>query len=60
MFGGDGAGLVDGGAGQCVVSEAIDIARHAPGGLEQGFDGWGFEQGQFAAGQMQAVREILG
>ena len=60
MFGVDGAGFVDGGAGQCVVSESIDIAGHAPGGLEQGFDGWGLEQGQLAAGQMQAVREILG
>ena len=42
------------------MGEAIDLAGHALGGLEQRFDGGGLEQGQLAASQAQAVAEVLG
>ena len=50
MLGGDGAGLVDSGTGEGIVGKAIDVARHTLCGLEQGLDGWRFEQRQFTAG----------
>ena len=57
---GDGAVFGDGGAGQGVVGQAVDFAGHALGGLEQGFDGRGLEQGQLTAGQAQAMGQIIG
>jgi hypothetical protein len=44
-------GFGERGGGQRVVGEAIDLTRHALGGLEQRLDGGGLEQGQLAAGQ---------
>ena len=60
MLGGDGAGLIDGGTGERIVGEAVYLARHPLGGLEQRLDGRGLEQRQLAAGQAQAVGQIRG
>ena len=55
MVGIDGAGLVECGGGECIVGDSVDLARQSAGALEQGLDGGGFEQGQFATGEPQAV-----
>jgi hypothetical protein len=60
MLGGDLAGLFQGRTGQCVVGQTIDLARHAPGGLEQCLHGGRFEQRQLAAGQAQPMDEVVG
>ena len=60
MLGADVAGLVEGGAGERVVGQAVDLARHPLGGLEQRLDGRRLEQRQLAAGQAQAMGEVLG
>ena len=59
MVGIDGAGLVQRCGGECVVGDAVDLARQSTGALEQRLDGGGFEQGQFAAGEPQAVGEVV-
>ena len=58
MVGVDGPCLVEGGGGQRVVGDAVDLARQAARALEQGFDGGVLEQGEFAAGKAEAVLDI--
>ena len=58
VLGVDGAGLGEGGGGQCVVRGAVDLPGQAPGALGQGLDGGRLEQRQFAAGEAQAVFEV--
>ena len=58
VLGVDGARLGDGGGGQGVVGDAVDAPRQSAGGLEQGLDGGRLEQGQFGAGEAQAVGEV--
>ena len=59
MLGGDGAGVAERGGGQGVVGNAVDEPRQSARALEQCLDGAGFEQGEFAAGQTQAVGEVV-
>ena len=54
----DGSCLVEGGGGEGVVGDAVDLPRQAPGALEQGLDGGRLEQGQLAPGEAEAVLEI--
>ena len=58
VLGGDGAGVVERGGGQGVVGDPVDEPGQPARALEQGFDGGGFEQGELAAGQTQAVGEV--
>ena len=58
VLGGDGPGALCGGRGEGVVGEAIDEAGHSARAVRQRLDGGGVEQGEFAAGQMQAVGEV--
>ena len=58
VLGVDGAGLGEGGGGQCVVRRAVDLPGQASGTLEQGLDRGRLEQRQFAAGEAQAVFEV--
>ena len=51
-------GVVHSGGGERVVGDAIDLARHAVGGLVERFGGGLREQGQLGAGQAQAVLEV--
>ncbi len=60
VLAGDGFRFVDGGGGERIVGEAIDLSRQAVCGLEQCFDDGGLEQWQLAAGEAQAVEEVLG
>ena len=55
VFGVDGAGLGEGGGGERVVGDAVDLPGQAAGALEQGLGGGRLEQRQFAAGEAQAV-----
>ena len=59
VFDAHGAGVVERGGGQRVVGEAVDLARQSARALEQRFDGGGLEQRQLAAGQSQAVGEVV-
>ena len=54
----DGPGVVDGGGCEGVVGDAVDEPWQAARALEQRLDGGGFEQGEFAAGEAQAVGEV--
>ena len=56
----DLAGVVEGGGGQGVVGDAVDLSRHAVGGLEQDLERGRSEQGELGAGQAQAVLEVAG
>ena len=58
VFGVDGSRLVQRGGGQCVMDDAVDLARQSSGSLEECLDGGRFEQRQFASGQSQSVGEI--
>ena len=58
VLGGDSAGLVDGGGGEGVVGDAVDEPRQPARALRQRLDGGRFEQGEFAAGEAQAVGEV--
>jgi hypothetical protein len=42
------------------VSQSIELSRHALGGLEDRLDGGGLEEGQLAAGETQAMGEVVG
>ena len=53
-----GSCLVEGGGGEGVVGDAVDLAGQAPCALEQGLDGGSLEQGQFASREAEAVLEI--
>ena len=55
MFGSNGTDFVDGGTGECIVGESVDLARHALRGLKQCFDGWWLKQRQFTACQAQSL-----
>ena len=55
VLGGDGAGVVERGGGQGVVGDTVDEPGQPARALEQGLDGGGFEQGEFAACETQAV-----
>ena len=58
VVGVDGSCLVEGGGGEGVVGDAVDLAGQAPCALEQGLDGGNLEQGQFASREAEAVLEI--
>ena len=58
MVGVDGSGVFERGGGQRVVGDAVDLSRQAARALEQGLDGGGFEQWEFAAGEAQAMGQI--
>ena len=58
VFGGDGARALCGGGGECVVGDAVDAPGDAARAVRQRLDGGGFEQGEFAAGESQAVGEV--
>ena len=58
VVGVDGSCLVEGGGGERVVGDAVDLAGQAPCALEQGLDGRDLEQGQFASREAEAVLEI--
>ena len=51
--------VVDGGGGQGVVGDAVDESWQTARALEQRLDGGGFEQGDLAAGEAQAVGEVM-
>ena len=53
MFDADAFSLAKGGAGERIMGQAVDLAGHALGGLEQGLHGRWLEQRQLAAGQAQ-------
>ena len=59
MLGGDGAGAFRGGGGEGVVGDAIDEPGQSARALRQRLDGGGFEQGEFATGESQAVGEVV-
>ena len=59
VLGGDGTGVVEGGGGQGVVGDAIDESGQRARALEHGLDGGRLEQGEFAAGEAQAVGEVV-
>ena len=59
MLGGDGAGVAERGGGQGIVGGPIDEPWQPARALEQCLDGAEFEQGAFAAGQTQAVGEVV-
>ena len=58
MVGVDGSCLVEGGGGQRVVRDAVDLSRQPTRALEQGLDGRRLEERQLAACETEAVREI--
>ena len=60
VLAGDGFRFVDGGGGERIVGEAIDLSGQAVCGLEQCFDDGGLEQRQLTAGEVQAMDEVLG
>ena len=49
MVGVDGSCLVEGGGGQRVVRDAVDLSRQPTRALEQGLDGRRLEERQLAA-----------
>ena len=55
VFGGDGARALCGGGGEGVVGGTVDEPGQPARAVEQRLDGGGVEQGELAAGQMQAV-----
>ena len=58
VFGGDVAGLGDGGCEECVVGEEVGAPGEPAGGLVDGLDGRGLEDGVVAAGEAQMVLEV--
>ena len=59
MLGADGAGAFDGGGGEGVVGDSVDEPGQPAGALEQRLDGRRLEQGGLAAGETQAVGEVV-
>ena len=59
VHGGDGAGAFRRGGGEGVVGDAIDEPGQSASALEQRLDGGRLEQGQLAAGEAQAVGEVV-
>lgn len=55
---GDLIGFIERRGGQGVVSETIELSRHAVGGLEQGLDSGRCEHGKLGAGDTQSVLEV--
>ena len=58
MLGGDGAGAFRGGGGEGVVGDTIDAPGQSACAVRQRLDGGRLEQGEFAAGESQAVGEV--
>ena len=58
VLGVDGLCVVQGGGGERVMGDAVDLSGQAAGALEQGLDGRGLEQRQFASGEAQAMADI--
>ena len=59
MIDGDRTGLVDGGCGEGVVGDLVDPPRQAVGGLGDGGEGIGLEQGNIrGAGDAEAMADV--
>jgi hypothetical protein len=58
VLGFDELGSGGGRGGQGVVGEGIDSAHDSLGGLEEGFVGWGVEEGAFESCDLEAVFEV--
>jgi hypothetical protein len=58
MIGLDEASTVEGGGGQSVVGEGIDVTHEAAGGGEEGLEGGIGEEGAIDAGEAEAVLEV--
>ena len=60
MFGGDGADAGEGRSMEGVVGKEIDLAGDPAGGLEEGLEGSGLEEGDLGAGPAEAMGEVGG
>jgi len=58
VLGGDGARALCGGGGERVVGGAVDAPGQSARAVCERLDGAGFEQGEFAAGETQAMGEV--
>jgi hypothetical protein len=58
VIGLDEASTVQGGSGQSVVGEGVDVAHEAAGGREEGLEGGVGEEGAIDAGEAEAVLEV--
>ena len=58
MFGGNDACVGDGGGGEGVVCQKVDLPWQSVCGLEDGFEGRGLEERDVDTGDVEEVRKV--